>query len=558
MQEDNFDDLFARQLGRLPAPDFSERDWREVENRLVIRGLQRKLTALTWALPLLGAVSLAMAGGLYHQLRQAHREIEELKKTTAAVRRATAPTPRSGAEVFDTLTRMAAVADPKPDPATADDVRGESAPTPPPAATSAVPTDAPLPSAAQPATTPGVAPNRSAAQPNRVFNQPASASESTVTSSVETSRSGIARTRGGAGAESVAPRLRPGAPERRGSPDQPAALPSGRDVADAGATRRERVAPPNRPADPPRTGTDGTVRAPGSPAGRGFDPPAVLPPVSTSAETTPRTAWGETAVPLKTRAVPPLPLELDPVGYRKPLIAAARRTVPRYAPVEAKGEIRRTGQRAPFRLSGLLDATSVGLHLGLPTGWGNGLPAGRGSVLGGHLGLRLTPRWQVFADVSSQRISPEWEPRRLLQGIPMVRFPDPDIERVGFRVHDLTVLNAGVGVNFVVTDRFALKPYLGVGYNLQVPRRYDVSYTFVKRPHRWPPQFPIDKDERIVPLRDRFGPQTTHQFRLQGGVRYPIQPNLNVSLEGFLNTQFRRLPPLTDTGGLRVGLSYEF
>lgn len=556
MQANDFDDLFAQQLGRLPAPDFSERDWREVENRLVIRGLQRKLTALTWALPLLGVVSLAMAGGLYHQLRQAHREIEELKKTTAAVVRRAAPragAPRPRAEAFDTLTQ----------PVTAtESLAGRPAiePTETPAV---VPGDAPLPAAPVPEAARRAPSGRSTTQPLRSISQPSPASESTLTPfSVENPRSQSARpdappsrfsgdvaVRANAARRPPAPAAVPNPtqqPERQGQVAEPAAdqTPDASFPANQPASRERREVAANAPA--------------GIEPGREFTPAAPDRAGSTPAETTGRTTWGENLAELKTLPVQPLAMEMDTTAYRKPLVAAARRTVPRYAPVETKGEIRRAGQRAPFRLSGLLDATSVGLNLGVPTGWGNGLPAGRGNVLGGQVGVRLTPRWQVFADVSSQRVSPERESPRPLTGIPVVRFADPDMEFVRFRINDLSFLNVGAGVNFVVTDRFALKPYVGLGYNLQVPKRYDVSYSFVKRSHRWPPQFPPEKEERTVTLRDRFEQQSTHQFRLQGGVRYPIQPNLNVSLEGFLNTQLRRLPTLTDTGGLRVGLSYEF
>lgn len=568
MQANDFDDLFAQQLGRLPAPDFSERDWREVENRLVINRLQRKLTALTWALPLLGAVSLAMAGGLYHQLRQAHREIEELKKTTAAVtRRAMAVpqpgAPRSQAGTFDALTQTAATAAPATDRPV---VNPDGAPT-------TLPGDAPLPAAPVPESASALARRAasgySANQSSRSISQPSPASESTITSSVEKSR--VQPIRPGASAprswedvtgntitppsdrRTAAPRAIPlptEQTERQGVDPLAAAPEATRRAPGGNATVRQ----PNRSGGGEAAGNNRS----GTESGGSLTPSVTDPALSTSADATHRTAWGENLAGLRTRPPQSLPMEMDPVAYRRPLVAAARRTVPRYGPVETKGEIRRTEQPAPFRLSHLLDATSVGLHLGVPTSWGNGLPAGRGSVLGGQVAVRLTPRWQAFADVSSQRIVPESDPRRFLKGLPIVRSADPDLDFVGMRVNDLSLLNVGAGVNFVVTDRFRVKPYLGLGYNLQVPRQYDVSYLFIKRPPRWPPRFPIDKEERIVSLRDRFAAQRTGQFRLQGGVRFPVQPNLNMSLEGFLNTQFRRLPSLTDTGGLRVGLAYEF
>ena len=563
MQANDFDDLFAQQLGRLPAPDFSERDWREVENRLVIRGLQRKLTALTWALPLLGAVSLAMAGGLYHQLRQAHREIEELKKTTAAVVRRTAPAataPRSRAETFDTLTQTAGVAESATDQPTA-----EPSDTP-----VSVPTDAPLPAAPVPEAARRAPSGDAATQPSRSISQPSSASESTRTPSpVEQLRSNSSRPVASLpqNSEGVAVKTnlsnaerRTSSPEANPSPAEQLVPPrSERPGTEPEVTRRmpTRAAPTNRSAGEERSEVAGRNR-PGVEVKQEFTPPATDRALAAPTEASGRTSWGENLAELKTLPAQPLVMDMDTTAYRKPLVAAARRTVPRYAPVETKGEIRRTGQPAPFRLSGLLDATSVGLSLGVPTSWGNGLTAGRGSVLGGQVSVRLTNRWQVFADVSSHRTSPEQDPKRFLRGIPIVRFADPDVDFVRSQINDLSLLNLGAGVNFVVTDRFALKPYVGLGYNLQVPRRYDVSYFFIKRPHRWPPQFPPEKDERMVSLRDRFDPQSTHQFRLQGGLRYPLQPNLNVSLEGFLNTQFRRLPTLTDTGGLRVGLAYEF
>jgi len=554
MQANDFDDLFAQQLGRLPAPDFSERDWREVENRLVIKGLQRKLTRLTWALPLLGAASLAMAGGLYHQLRQAHREIEELKKTTAAVaRRATAPQPRMGA--FDTLAQTATA-----EALSAENPSVAAAPVQS-AAPPVAPGDAPLPTAPE---APGAVPsNRPDFSTQRVPNQPTPASEATSTfSPAEPSRNRVSR--GG----SVPQPMNPAPATNRPVGERSVPVASTRSSSDgrqaAGMVPSRRTNAPDRLTNAPDAGemaVGNTVRQ----ATTGGDYRSVPRPDRTAASNVPtdeagaRAAWSGSVVRLPPRPPQPLPLGLDPDAYRKPLVAAARRTGPRYTPTATQGEIRRAGQRAPFRLSGLLDATSVGLHLGLPTGWGNGLPAGRGSVLGGQVGVRLSPRWQVFADVSNQRTSPERESPRVLPGFPMVRFSDPDVELKGFRVNGLTLLNAGVGVNFVMTDRFALKPYLGVGYNLQVPQRYDVSYAFVRHSRRWPPQFPMDKEEREVSLRDRFASrQVIHQFRLQGGVRYPIQANLNASLEGFLNTQFRRWPTLTDTGGLRLALAYEF
>lgn len=556
MQANDFDDLFAQQLGRLPAPDFSERDWREVENRLVIKGLQRKLTCLTWALPLLGAASLAMAGGLYHQLRQAHREIEELKKTTAAVARRTAPradAPQPGTAAFDTLAQTATANPLSAEKAgAADDPVGAGEPP-------VGPGSAPLPTAPVPET-PRAAPSSHPDSPTpRVPNQPAPASEATPTfPPAEPARNRVSP--GGFAPQPVNPTAANGRPVReRPVPTAPAA-PSldQRQTSDFAQPRRTDT--PGRLANVPEGGetvarTNARERATGGdfrPVGTG----RAATPAAPTADAGGRTTWGENTAGLRPLPPQPLALDLDPDAYRKSLVAAARRTVPR--PVETKGEIRRAGQRAPFRLSGLLEATSVGLHLGLPTGWGNDLPAGRGSVLGGQVGVRLSPRWQVFADVSSQRISPERDVPRPLKGIPVPRFADPDVDVVRFRVNDISVVNVGVGTNFVLTDRFAVKPYLGIGYNLQVPRRYDVTYGFVKRPYRWPPQLPFDREERQVSWRDRFDPQSTHQFRLQGGVRYPLQPNLNVSLEGYLNTQLRRLPSLTDTGGLRVGLAYEF
>ncbi|MCY7349483.1 MAG: hypothetical protein LH606_02285 [Cytophagaceae bacterium] len=574
MQENEFDDLFSKQLNRLPPPDFSERDWREVENQLVIKKLQKRLALFGWALPLLGVASMAVSGGLYYQLRQTHHELERLK-LAAATAKVKAPAPvdklrRPVAE--DTLYQRIATR-----LATAVPERQRAAPESPPGIL-------PLPTA-----------------PDPVFSHsiPTKPNPSDTTSTPEVFDSVLPELRALAPQKPVAAPVAMPLPTIQRPIDGLASVPK----TDAGLTRNAPsplIPAVNSVAGPVDKKTNGVeVSQPDfvekkdlSPTDKtgqrtvsnrrkarrktgGIDLPKNTPETTLADRTGPSGSVSEIG---KKMAEPQrvAPSALPPrdstrtetsaaIRQEPPKVVASRDTSSQVAKVtqsevtgeSTQGTIRRAGQAAPFSFNNILKFTSVGLQIGLPANVGYGLASRRGSVVGLLAGVRVARHWQVFLDVSSQSISPEKDVKRPVPSIPVARPKDPDFDLERFRVNNLKFTNLGTGINFVVTDRFALQPYAGVGWNLQLPRRYDVEYEFRHRPHR-PPVFLPKPEERIVYARDRFESKVIHQVRLQAGFQLPIRDFLLINLEGFWNTQGRKTPTLSDTSGLRLGLSYRF
>ncbi|GAB3918361.1 hypothetical protein [Larkinella terrae] len=80
MNDFDFDDQFARQL-----PDYSDREWSKVEERLERYELQRKLRWLTWLLPVVSGLLLGITGVIYYQLQETRQQLDQLQENKRIV-----------------------------------------------------------------------------------------------------------------------------------------------------------------------------------------------------------------------------------------------------------------------------------------------------------------------------------------------------------------------------------------------------------------------------------------------------------------------------------------
>jgi|GEM_PF-4101014 len=607
MQANEFDDLFARQLDRLPASDFSERDWREVENRLVINRLQRQLTVLRWTLPLVGLASVGLASGLYYQLRQTRQELHHLRQATTTAQATLAPpdTLRQRVVVIDTTYRHTFIEQATPLPGAA-----SFAPAPLVASAPAHPSDAPQ--------------GRRVLFPYtyRTPSPPSTASETPLpAASIPPASSELS--------QSPAPNAPESAPVRI---DPVGTTPTNRRSDEVTATRRplalgaeswrriETPSPLTQPGDAaPKLATPNgskpddasptiaitraaTRRAPqeyrvelGLPSARSLTYRLNRNPLSyrarASAPVLSARSWrrlnrlqnradrlarrqkeGLPSSPAVARSLPAfvggnLPIPRDS-AYLARVGSVVRDTSGRLGSGQvlpgspqnqtasiARGEIRRAGEEEPFSFRTILKFTSVGLHVGLPTNLGYALKSKGGNLWGGQVALRVSHRWVVFADVSGQQVNPVAPSHPPIPAIPSPRSPDYQLRN--FRLEALSVVNVGLGANFILLDRFRLKPYLGLGYNGQVPRQYRAEYRFTRGPSHGQ-GFPNQPFKREFQVEEPFNSQLIHQVRVQAGLRYPVTNFLILHAEGFFNTQFRQTPTLSDLSGLRMGVSVEF
>lgn len=605
MQANEFDDLFARQLDRLPASDFSERDWREVENRLVINRLQRQLTVLRWALPLVGLASVGLASGLYYQLRQTRQELHQLRQATTTARATLAPpdTLRQRVVVIDTTYRHTFIEQATPRP------EGTSlAPAPLVASARAHPNDAPqgrrvlfpntyrtpstsptasetpLPAASTPPAPSGLSipsapnvPESVPVLPNRRANE-GTASRSPLASGVPVP---LSLSNGRPLTKTPPPLALPGVT----TPDATPLNSSKPDVAPLGGalTRAARRDPQTYRVElsfpSARNLTYRLNRNPLSYRARTSAPVLSarslrrLARLQARADRLARRQKGlETPPPALARSTPDAPGGNRPFprdsasGTRVGLVlrdtsgqTGGEKILPgspqnQTASVPT-GEIRRAGEEVPFSFQTILKFTSVGLHVGIPTNLGYALKTEGGRLWGGQVAVRVSRRWVVFADVSGQQINPAAPSHPSIPAIPLPRPPEYKLRN--FRVEALSVLNVGLGANFTLLDRFRLKPYLGLGYNGQVPRQYRAEYRFMRGPSHGQ-GFPNQPFKREFQVEEPFASQLIHQVRVQAGLRYPVTRFLILHAEGFLNTQFRQTPTLSDLSGARMGISVEF
>ena len=578
MQENEFDDLFSQQLNRLPPPEFSERDWREVENQLIIKKLQKRLTMFGWALPLLGVASMAISGGLYYQLRQTHRELEQLKNGVATAK-IKSPVPNQAPPSLPQVqfdTRAQRVAARLPDrvlPARQRTIARTTSVTVPnsnPVFTNSVPLKiTPFDTTTTPQLLVSTLPELRTLTPQNLsvtpITMPLPRIQSPISPEILVPQPDMAST-----SQAVYP--------TKSTTNRPLAVPTTMDQKKIGpettvltSTGKNKV--PDLKVDQTTVSNRRKNRRKSLP--EGIDRPTSTPETTLAGRTglsgsasknekkidTPQ--WGSTQIQTVETARQEPPKDIvaprDTSGQvAKVTQAPGESTLGESTRGEStRGTIRKPGEAAPFSFKTILKFTSVGLQVGLPASVGYGLSPRRGTVVGFQAGVRVSRHWQVFADVSSQTISPEINLKRPIPSIPEVRPNRPDFNLERFRVNNLKFTNVGVGVNFLVTDRFVLQPYLGLGWNLQVPKRYEVEFEFRHRPHR-PPMFIPNREEQIIFVRDRFKPKGVHQVRLQGGLLFPVRDFLSINLEGFWNTQGRKTPTITDTSGLRLGISYRF
>ncbi|MBC7890716.1 MAG: hypothetical protein H7Y12_00765 [Sphingobacteriaceae bacterium] len=603
MQANEFDDLFARQLDRLPASDFSERDWREVENRLVINRLQRQLTALRWALPLVGLASVGLASGLYYQLRQTQQELLQLRQATTTAQATLAPpdTLRQRVVVIDTTYRHTFIEQPTPLPGAA-----SLAPAPLVASARPQPTAAPqgrrmlFPNTYR---TPSTSPTASETPLPAAIILPASSELSHIPATnapasdpvridrVNPDRAGMTPTNRRAdevtatrhplasGAESriltetLPPLVLPGIATPGVS--KPDIAPSSGAMTRAAARRIPQEYRVDLGLPSARNLTYRLNRNPMSYRAQASSPVLSarslrrLNRLQHRADRLARRQKGSEispAVLARSTPAPPdgnrlLPRDSASVARAGVVVrdTSSRQVRPGLSQNQAastpKGEIRRAGEEEPFSFQTILKFTSVGLHVGLPTNLGYALKSKGGNLWGGQVAVRVSRRWVVFADVSGQQINPVAPSHPAIPAIPSPRPPEYKLRN--FRVEALSVVNVGLGANFILLDRFRLKPYLGLGYNGQVPRQYRAEYRFMRGPShgQGAPNQPFKRDFQV---NEPFDSQLIHQVRVQAGLRYPVTQFLILHAEGFFNTQFRQTPTLSDLSGVRMGVSVEF
>ncbi len=606
MQANEFDDLFSRQLDRLPASDFSDRDWREVENRLVINRLQRQLTVLRWALPLVGLASVGLASGLYYQLRQTQQELHQLRQASHTAQATLAPpdTLRQRVVVIDTTYRHTLIERP----------------------TVNLPSAEPAPLVASVRPRPSDVPGRRVLFPNSYRAPSPTASETPLpAASIPPASSELSHSPAPNAPGSVPVGIDPIAPV--------GTMPTNRRSDEVTATRRPLAsgAESQRRTEIPSPLTQPGVAVPQGITLNGSKPDVSSPtivmiraasrvpeeyrvelglpsarnltyrlnrhPLSYRARTSApllsarslrrlnrlhhhadrlarRQKEGEPSSPPLARSVPAPPGENRPLPRDSASLArvglAIRDTSSRTGNGQVlpgspqnqtastpKGEIRRAGEEEPFSFRTILKFTSVGLHVGVPTNLGYTLKSKGGSLWGGQVAVRVSRRWVVFVDVSGQKTKPVAPSHAQVPAFPVLGPLPPEYKLRNFRVEELSVVDVGLGVNFTLLDRFRLKPYLGLGYNGQVPRQYRAEYRFTHGPFHGA-GFPNQPFKREFEVQEPFDSQLIHQVRVQAGLRYPVNEFLILHAEGFLNTQLRQTPTLSDLSGIRMGISVEF
>jgi chorismate mutase len=106
-EQNDFDKLFGSNL-----PNFTDKDWRNLEGQLERHDLKKQFTRLLWALPAIGGILMAISGILYYQLNQTRQQVRSLENKLVNVYEQRKALPEIGPQkiiIHDTIYRQVVI-----------------------------------------------------------------------------------------------------------------------------------------------------------------------------------------------------------------------------------------------------------------------------------------------------------------------------------------------------------------------------------------------------------------------------------------------------------------